>query len=240
MDTAQLHRRCSFRHNTASAVGSALCCLALGACRSHHTTGTAIVSEPNGAAISVNNQIIGLSPLLHQFNFSLGSSQQMTASLPGYFDTVLTVTSHTPDIGDGKIRLVLHPDSAWTRTVESDAANRWLMIPVDVRYIPDDAWRRVVDAVSSRYTGIETMDRESGYVHSASIIETFQHPQFGAYRVRTHVVTAMAQLHPLVYKVKISAETDGGRNAWMPYDRIFTEDAKFLDELTARLSEKQE
>ncbi|MCA9280024.1 MAG: hypothetical protein H6815_13055 [Phycisphaeraceae bacterium] len=227
----------SFRCLRAAALFA--CLSALVGCQTHNVAGTAIVSEPSGAAISVNNAIIGLSPVLHEFDFSLGRSQTITASVPGYFDTVMKVTSSTPDINHGKIKLILHADSAYSRTVESDAANHWITVPVDPRYTSDDAWRRVVDAVSGRYTGIETMDKESGYIRSSSAIETFQHPQFGPYRVRTRVVTALSQAHPPMYKVKLVAETDGGRDQWAPYDRVFTEDAAFIEELLIRLSEKQ-
>src|SRR5439155_10565327 len=101
-----------------------------------------------------------------------------------------------------------------------------------------DAWQKIVDSVTGRYASIEQMDNSSGYLRSVAIARSFKHPVNGDYTIRTQFLGAVSSREPLVYKMEIMSQQSTPTGAWVPYDRVFKEDAQLLEELQARLGTK--
>lgn len=101
-----------------------------------------------------------------------------------------------------------------------------------------DAWQKIVDSVTGRYSSIEQMDNSSGYIRSVAIARTFKHPVYGEYTIRTQFLGAVSSRNPLVYKMEILSQQSTSSGTWVPYDRVFKEDAQLLEELQARLGTK--
>jgi hypothetical protein len=211
--------------------------LALVGCAAQPTT---VTTNPAGAFVSVNGTGAGTSPLNYTFDFSKQPAYQVTATKPGFFDASVTVKSDGTGVNNGVLTVALQPDDAYSQTTTTEATNRWVRVETPQSMKQDDAWQKIVDSVTGRYSSIEQMDTSSGYIRSVPIIRTFKHPIYGEYRIRTQFVGAVSSRAPLTYKMKIMAEQSTANGQWIPYDRVFKEDAQLLDEMQSRLGRASE
>ncbi|HUB26509.1 MAG TPA: PEGA domain-containing protein [Tepidisphaeraceae bacterium] len=202
------------------------------------TPSTEVISDPEGAFIKVNGNGLGTSP--QNFTFDLGKLPvyQVSASKDGYFDSNLTVDANSNAIQNGVLKMALQPDPSWQETTVSDATNRWLHVQVSAGITQDEAWQKIIDSVTSRYASLEQLDSSSGYLRSTLISRTFKNPMTGDFTIRTQFLGAIASKDPLVYKMQIRAEQSTPSGDWVPYDRVFKEDAQLIDELQNRLGLK--
>ena len=212
-------------------------CMLLGAAGC--ATPTTVTTNPEGAFVSVDGTGIGNSPAKYTFDFTRQPVYRVTASKPGYFDASITLASDgliAPiSINNGVLALALKPDESYTQTTTTEATNRWLRIQVPDSVKQDEVWQKLVDAVTGRYSSIEQMDNSSGYLRSASMGRSFKHPSGGDFSIRTQFLGAVSSRSPIVYKVKIVSERSTPDGNWVPFDRVFKEDAELLDELQTRL-----
>jgi hypothetical protein len=197
-------------------------------------TPTTVTTNPDGAFVSVDGKGIGNAPAKVMFDFLKQPAYRVTASKPGYFDESVTVASDG-FVVPGVLALNLKPDESYTQTTTTDATNRWLRIQVPDSVKQDEVWQKLVDAVTGRYSSIEQMDNSSGYLRSASMGRSFKHPSGGDFSIRTQFLGAVSSRSPIVYKVKIVSERSTPDGNWVPFDRVFKEDAELLDELQTRL-----
>jgi hypothetical protein len=207
-------------------------CMVLGALGC--ATTTTVKTNPDGALVSVDGKEIGNSPANYTFDFLRQSVYRVTASKPGHFDASVSVASDglvVPKV----LTLNLKPDESYAQTTTTEATNRWLRIQVPESVKQDEVWQKLVDAVTGRYSGIEQMDNSSGYLRSAPTGRSFKDPSGGEFSVRTQFQGAVSSRSPIVYKVKIVSERSTPGGNWVPFDRVFKEDAELLDELQTRL-----
>lgn len=195
---------------------------------------TTILTEPPGAAVSVDKAPLGASPVDYVFDFRKKPNFVLSARQTGYFDAERVISRSTPGVGD-RVTVGLTADESWTATTTSEATNTWLRIEVDDRVDADAMWQRLVDSVTGRFVNIEQMDKASGYIRSAAMSRTFTHPMRGEFTVRTQFIGSIAQSDPLVYKLRIESVSVDRSGMTRPYDRVFKEDAVLVQELQSRL-----
>ena len=201
-------------------------------CSSNLTT--LILTEPPGAFVKVGSTNKGPAPVEHRFDFSEKHQEVVQATLAGYFPVREVVTRQDLNPGEA-LTIALEADPLWAETIESQATNRWLRIHVNPDFALDDMWTRIVDSISSRYSVIEVLDPVSGYVRSAAETRTFQ-SRGKMVAARTQIIGTISSNEPLVYKLKIISDSSIAGGPWMPYDRVFKDDAQLIDELQNRLS----
>jgi len=220
-----------------TAVAGAMMALAGVGCATQPTT---VTTNPGGAFISVNGTGAGNSPLNYTFDFGKQPAYQVTATKAGFFDASITVKADGTGVNNGVLALALQPDDAYSQTTTTEATNRWVRVQAAESMKQDDAWQKIVDSVTGRYSSIEQMDNSSGYLRSVPITRAFKHPIYGEYRIRTQFLGAVSSRSPLIYKMKIVAEQSTANGQWIPYERVFKEDAQLLDEMQTRLGRVSE
>jgi hypothetical protein len=214
---------------------SAIAVLGLASCSS--TYHVAVISEPSGAMIQVDGQNAGEAPVNHAFDFGTRPSAVVSAVMPGYFPEEVVLNVNSQAVSEGELRLVLLEDQAWRVTTVSEATNSWLRVQVESVHETDDVWQKLIDSVTNRYASLEQMDRTSGYIRTIHEVRTFR-GRHGNFRVRTRFICTIASREPLVYKMKIEADYTDRSGNWVPYGRVFTEDAEMLEEVQSRLGIK--
>jgi hypothetical protein len=202
------------------------------------TPPTAITTDPSGAFLAVNGVGAGAAPLNYTFDFNKQPIYEVKASKTGYFDSVISLRPDGAGVTNGVLSLALPRDEAFDQTTTTQATNRWLKVEVAGKMNQADAWQKIVDSVTGRYSSIEQMDNSSGYLRSVAISRAFKHPVYGEYTIRTQFLGAVSSRDPLVYKMEILAQQSTSNGTWVPYDRVFKEDAQLLEELQARLGTK--
>ena len=209
-------------------------CAGLAGCA---TPETSIVSQPPGATVVINGVTLGTTPIHHQFDFKRTPTFNVVASKTGYLSEELILTKESPGIQDDRLNIVLAEDEAYKVTTMSDAGNNWLRVPVDASLPPDVVWQKIVDSVTSSYPSLEMIDAVSGYMRSVYSIRRFKGTN-GDIQVRTRFICSISSKTPLVYKMKIESEMYVPHQNWVPYDRVFKEDAQLIEEIQSRLAAK--
>ncbi|HSV14609.1 MAG TPA: hypothetical protein VLI90_10130 [Tepidisphaeraceae bacterium] len=202
------------------------------------TPPTAITTNPSGAFVAVNGVGAGASPVNYTFDFNKQPVYEVKATKTGYFDSDITLRPDSAGISNGVLTMALPRDEAYEQTTTTEATNRWLKVEVAGKMTQADAWQKIVDSVTGRYSSIEQMDNASGYLRSVAIARAFKHPVNGEYTIRTQFLGAVSSRDPLVYKMEILAQQSTANGNWVPYDRVFKEDAQLLEEMQARLGTK--
>lgn len=197
---------------------------------------TQVVTNPPGAFVKVNDQNLGVAPVSHTFVFSGRPTQVVLAEKPGYFTEQVSVSKETPGIKKGQLQIVLQEDEAYRATTTSEATNQWLRVQVSTGLSEAAVWQKLVDSVTGRYTSLEQLDNSSGYMRSVYTVRKFK-GRDADYSVRSRLIGSISSRDPLVYKVKIESESFE-RGDWVPYQRVFKEDAQLIEEIQQRLGIK--
>jgi hypothetical protein len=197
-----------------------------------------ITSNPDHAAVSINGNLIGDTPIKYTFDYGQRTYYDVVVRKPGYLDVSRQMIGDTEGANRDKLAFDLPPDPAYKETTASEAANQWLRVQVPPRITRESMWQTLVDAVTSRYSNIEQMDPSSGYIRSAPITKTYSNPVHGEYSIRTEFVGSTVSTDPLVYKMKIQSEYCDHPNQWIPFNRIFAADQQLIEELQNRLGLK--
>ena len=202
------------------------------------TAPTQIVSEPSEAVITVNGNNLGNSPVSYLFDFGREPSIEVQAVKTGYFtEQALLTGSDNSKIKDGRLLLRLDEDESYLATTTSEATNSWLRIQADAGLDKEAVWQRIVDAVTSRYPGMEMMDVVSGYVRSVYSNRKFKSRR-GDFEVRTRFVGTIANRDPLTYKLRLDSDIRANAEDWRPFSRVFREDQQMVEEIQSRLGMK--
>jgi len=212
----------------------ALACAGLAGCR---TPDTIIVSQPPGVMVVVNGVNAGTTPLHYQFDFHKNPTLVVMASKTGYLNEQVVLNKDSSFIHNHQLDIALAEDEAYNVTTTSDADNNWLRVQVDPALAPDVVWQKIVDSVTSCYPSLEMIDATSGYMRSVYSIRKFNGTK-DPYQVRTRFICSISSKTPLVYKMKIESEMSNSRQDWLPYERVFKEDAQLIEEIQGRLGVK--
>jgi len=201
------------------------------------TRKVAFSSEPAGAMVQIDGRNIGETPLTHSLDFTEKPRIVVSAAKAGYHPETLSLDVKARAVSKGHINLVLLEDAAWRVTTTSDATNAWMRVQVDPGLEEADVWQKLIDSVTSRYANLEQLDDKSGYIRTVSETRYFQGLS-GKYQVSTRFIGSLSSRTPLIYKFKIEAQTTDRYGNWVPYDRVFIEDARLVEEIQDRLGLK--
>lgn len=210
----------------------ALLMLSLGACVSApRSTPTTVVSNPSGATIFVNGNDQGTTPVDYLFDFTVVPEYEVIAKLEGHFDErkIITASNAPAD----QLAIALKQSLAWVATAPSDATNNWLRVRVNPGFSSEHVWRRMVDSVTAGYVELEQFNFESGYLRSVFKSKKFPSPK-GEFLIRNRFIAAIASQDPLVYKIKVTSEWAYPGGKWLPYNRIFKEEAAMVEEIRSQ------
>ena len=201
-----------------------------------------IQSQPSLVNVKVGNVELGQTPIEYTFDFANRNRRYtLEFSKVGYFDKVVSISENSSQLTSGTITAKLEEDPAYTTTAESEATNKWLRIPIDPVINRADTWQKVIDSVTSLYDSLEQLDQASGYLRSTPRIKVFSKGPEGPFFVRTQFIGSISSADPLTYKIKVISKRrlkgESDEN-WKEFDRVFSEDALLVEELTNRLGLK--
>lgn len=132
----------------------------------------------------------------------------------------------------------LQPDESYTSSVQSDVANKEMLLNVKKTKSKEDAWKTVVATVLNYFDALENNDEKSGYLRTSWVGQVFK-----SNTIRTRVIIKQASDDPLTFKFKFVSEESGRSGTAFNADeqfRAFTRMLKkydgFFDELSTKLS----
>lgn len=110
----------------------------------------------------------------------------------------------------------MHRDDAFDASVSTDIAN----IDIEIKTSKEElaAWKLLSQIITSYFDVIEVTDRETGYLRTAWVIQTFQQNT-----IRSRVIVKLGNSDPLVYKVKLVSEESRMPGTSVKSDELFRE-----------------
>ncbi len=89
-----------------------------------------ITSDPPGAAVTINDDLIGTTPATYNFDFNRRTRYNVTVSKDGYISGSTAVYSDTAQANEQELHFGLEKDPSWDDTYECPAARNSLTIQV--------------------------------------------------------------------------------------------------------------
>jgi len=129
----------------------------------------------------------------------------------------------------------MQPDDAYDASVSTDIAN----IDIEIKTSKEelDAWRLLSQIITSYFDVIEVTDRETGYLRTAWVVQSFQQNT-----IRSRVIVKLGNSNPLVYKVKLVSEESRAPGTsvksdelYREWDRVLRKFENIAEELRSRL-----
>lgn len=107
-------------------------------------------------------------------------------------------------------------DDAYDASVQTDIAN----IDIEIKTSKDelDAWKLLSQIITSYFDVIEVTDRETGYLRTAWVVQSFQQNT-----IRSRIIVKLGNSDPLVYKVKLVSEESRAPGTSVKSDELFRE-----------------
>lgn len=195
-----------------------------------------ITSTPQTAKIYVNGIEMGSGS--HQLSVPLNECLTVEVKAEGYVQQSKTYCKKNgqglPPKSD---YFKLRPDESYTSSIESDLANKELVLNVKPDRTREEAWRIIVETILGKFDVLEMNDEKSGYLRTAWVGKPFETNTF-----RMRVIIKQATQEPLTYKIKFISEASGGVRTpysddekFDPIGRILKTYDNFLDEITTKL-----
>ena len=131
--------------------------------------------------------------------------------------------------------LKMRRDDAYDASVQTDIAN----IDIEIKTSLDelDAWKLMAQIITSYFDVIEVTDRETGYLRTSWVVQTFQQNT-----IRSRVIVKLGNSDPLVYKVKLVSEESRvpgtsvkSDELYREWDRVLRKFENIVEELRVRL-----
>jgi len=126
-------------------------------------------------------------------------------------------------------------DDSYDASLRSDIANN--DIELKTSKSEDEAWKLINQIVTSYFDVIEITDKETGYLRTAWIAQSFKQNT-----IRTRFIVKQASSNPLTYKMKLVSEFSGAAGTsikrdeqYREWDRVLRKYANIISELTTRL-----
>jgi len=87
-------------------------------------------------------------------------------------------------------------DDAYDASIQTDIAN----IDIELKTTKEeaDAWKLISMIITSYFDVIEVTDRETGYLRTSWVIQTFKQNT-----IRTRMIVKLGDTDPLTYKIKL-------------------------------------
>lgn len=131
----------------------------------------------------------------------------------------------------------MQPDESYTSSIQSDIANKELILNVKTDRTKEEAWKIIVATILGKFDVLEMNDEKSGYLRTAWIGRTY-----AANTIRMRVIIKMSSEDPLAYKIKFISEHSrkprtpyGADEEYQAFDRILKTYDGFLDEIITKL-----
>jgi len=127
-------------------------------------------------------------------------------------------------------------DDAYDASVQTDIAN----IDIELKTTKDEkeAWKLISMIITSYFDVIEVTDRETGYLRTSWVIQTFKQNT-----IRTRLIVKLGDTDPLTYKVKLVSEESRAPGTsvksdelYREWDRVLRKYGNVFDELQSRLN----
>lgn len=132
--------------------------------------------------------------------------------------------------------LEMKRDDAYDASIQTDIAN----IDIELRTTKDEknAWKLISMIVTSYFDVIEVTDRETGYLRTSWVIQTFKQNT-----IRTRLIVKLGDNDPLTYKIKLVSEESRAPGTsvksdelYREWDRVLRKYGTIFDELQSRLN----
>ena len=123
-------------------------------------------------------------------------------------------------------------DDAFDATEATDMAN--IDIEIKTNKPELDAWKLISQIITSYFDVIEVTDRETGYLRTAWVVQTFKQNT-----IRTRVIVKLGSSDPLTYKVKLISEQSGQPQTSVNSDELFKEWDRVLRKYKEIINEVQ-
>lgn len=127
-------------------------------------------------------------------------------------------------------------DDAYDASVQTDIAN----IDIELRTTKNekDAWKLISMIVTSYFDVIEVTDKETGYLRTSWVVQTFEQNT-----IRTRLIVKLGDTDPLTYKIKLISEESrkAGTSVksderYREWDRVLRKYGTVFDELQSRMN----
>ncbi|GAI84259.1 unnamed protein product, partial [marine sediment metagenome] len=100
-----------------------------------------------------------------------------------------------------------------------------------------DAWKLISMIITSYFDVIEVTDRETGYLRTSWVVQTFNQNT-----IRTRVIVKLGDTDPLTYKIKLVSEESKvpetsvkSDELYREWDRVLRKYGTIFDELQSRM-----
>jgi len=197
-----------------------------------------IISDPPEASVSINGQLVGITPLKYNFDFNARSKYEISITKDGYIAVDRLLYSETPMASQSELHYNLERDPAWDDTSESPFTNQWQQISISPDYNKQTMWPLLVQTVTEHYSGIQVMDAQSCYISSLPRVKSYTSSSGAQCYLRTYMIGSIFTSSPLIYQVKIVAERSDGGDNWVPWQRVYRQDKELVEEIQQRLGIK--
>lgn len=112
--------------------------------------------------------------------------------------------------------LEMKKDDAFDASEATDMAN--IDMEIKTRKPEIDAWKLISQIITSYFDVIEVTDRETGYLRTSWVLQTFKQNT-----VRTRLIIKLGSTDPLTYKIKLVSEQSGMPQTSVKSDELFKE-----------------
>ena len=195
----------------------------------------AVTSTPQTAKIYVNGVAMGSGAL--QVSVPNGECLTVEVKEEGYIPETRDYCKKKGINPPKSDYYKLQPDESYTSSIQSDIANKELVLNVKPDRTKDEAWKIIVSTILGKFDVLEMNDEKSGYLRTSWIGVTFK-----ANTVRMRVIVKQASDDPLSYKIKFVSESSGRSGTAFSADEQFSAFGRilktydgFLDEMTTKL-----
>ncbi len=127
-------------------------------------------------------------------------------------------------------------DDAYDASVQTDIAN--IDIELKTSIPEEDAWKLISMIITSYFDVIEVTDRETGYLRTSWVVQSFQQNT-----IRTRMLVKLGDTDPLTYKIKLVSEESKhpgtsvkSDELYREWDRVLRKYSGVIDELQSRVN----
>ena len=195
-----------------------------------------VTSTPQTAKIYVNGVVMGSGNL--QVSVPFGECVTVEVKEDGYIPEIRDYCKKkglgAPPKSD---YFKLQVDESYTSTIQSDIANKELVLNVKQDRTKEEAWKIIVSTILGKFDVLEMNDEKSGYLRTSWVGKIFK-----ANTVRMRVIIKQSTDDPLSYKIKFISEYSGRSGTpfsadeqFAAFERILKTYDGFLDEITTKL-----
>ncbi|MAE08204.1 MAG: hypothetical protein CL661_05530 [Bacteroidetes bacterium] len=135
----------------------------------------------------------------------------------GFLDETITFCNKKNSAAPPKTYyLEMLRDDAFDASIQTDIAN----IDIELRTTKTevDAWKLISMIVTSYFDVIEVTDRETGYLRTSWVIQTFKQNT-----IRTRLIVKLGDTDPLTYKIKLVSEESRRPGTSVKSDELYRE-----------------